>query len=167
VNAYEFRGRRRYFNGWVIGHGFLIDNAIVGEPEYVWDDKRFDWCEVIPETVGQFTGVIAHKSHRGTEEQDRRIFAGDVILRHGTGSSGKDTAYKFIIVFEKGCFQLKRPDNCYRSGLDPNGFSLHEDYAQREAFNKEDPKFNCFYEIIGNIHDNPEHIPPWALGNRE
>jgi hypothetical protein len=101
--------------------------------------------------VGQWTGL--------TDKNGVKIFEGDFVLRRSTGNSGIESVQKFLIVFEKGCFQLKRLDSCFCGGLAPNGFSLYEDYAELEAYTREYPQVKGRYEIIGNIHDNPEFLP--------
>jgi hypothetical protein len=175
VNVYKFRGIRVDNGDWAYGsyvYAEMTRNKYGVEQKNVHaiistlfdENMPNDDIIVFPNTVNQFAGLLAHKSHRGIGEREREMFAGDVILRHYTGSNGVENVEKLILVFEKGSFQMKRPDDCYRGGLNPNGFSLYEDFEQIEAFNKEYPQFNGSYEIIGNVYDNPEHIPPWALG---
>jgi hypothetical protein len=59
MTGYEFRGKRKDTGEWARGHGFFIDNAAAGNPVYVYSDGDCKWHEVIPETVGRYTGFTA------------------------------------------------------------------------------------------------------------
>jgi uncharacterized phage protein (TIGR01671 family) len=120
--------------------GYYIN---VLEGEYEADS----FC-ISPETFGQYTGL---KDRNG-----KRIFEGDVVLRCYTGSTGKENRVKQLVVFEKGCFLTKRIDDDYFHGVDPNGYNFYEDYQTLETSTKECPRVNGSFEVIGNIHDNPE-----------
>ena len=76
---------------------------------------------VIPETIGQYTGL--------TDKNGTKIFEGDIVKR----TFGEFTRiYQVIFDVELFCFIAKRN----------NGFSTLDDA----------------FEVIGNIHDNPELI---------
>lgn len=83
--------------------------------------------EVIPETVGQYTGL--------TDKNGKRIFEGDIVYC----KSRLDNAI-MVVIFECGQFRMVLSEN-YRSYQTNSGFY----------------DINCFdKEVIGNIHDNPE-----------
>jgi uncharacterized phage protein (TIGR01671 family) len=146
----EFRGKRTDGEGWVYGNlaRYYKDTCITFDnTDDNWSTGR-DSVDVIPETVGQYTGL--------QDKNGIKIFEGDIVLRCYTESSGNEIRQKMFILFEKGCFLEKRIDSFYRSGLAPNGFNFHEDYQMLETDTKECPKVNGSFEVIGNIHDRPE-----------
>ena len=118
----EYRGKREDNGEWVQGNGFLIDNATVGFPVYVWSNKHFDWKKVNSETVGQYTGL-----------QDRngvKIFEGDIVVYDSLGNKGRGRIewYEWDARFVIGLID----DSCVWIDC------------------------QIGFEVIGNIHDNPE-----------
>ena len=102
--------------------------------------KKFIKCgsatssyEIIPETVGQYTGL--RDSKRTAEHpKGQMIFEGDIV---------------------KGLFRFYRPVNsvvAYSEG----SFGLLWDRGGVETFWAFPTICNVEYEVIGNIHDNPE-----------
>ena len=129
-----FRGRRidngEWQTGYLAGFGLITD----GEPEDI--SRKFGWyhgqdvyvglCEVVPETVGQFTGL--------TDKNGTKIFEGDIIGREDR--NGETYA---VGVVKYGTFNCSCCDGVYGWFID-GGDIRDIDY----------------YEVIGNIHDNPE-----------
>lgn len=117
-------------NGWVEGYYLQdLDNGVV--KHYIFNCPM-KW-EVIPETIGQFTGLRA--------KNGKEIYEGDIVkwilAMSGMGVNGGYEEYKFEeigeIKWDAGALQLG--EYCVA------GFAYEsEDYA----------------EIIGNVHDNPE-----------
>lgn len=114
MRTIEFRGKRAYGNEkWV--YGDLIQYGRHKSIRVLIDDSKFPIYEefiVIPETVGQFTGL--------TDKNGNKIFEGDVL-------EGK---YK-----NRGVMEWDEKDAC---------------------FSRFYPLID--FEVIGNIHDNPELI---------
>ena len=123
-----FRGKRTDNGEWIEGSLLGID----------WCDKPSTYSiapntpvsvfySVIPETVGQYTGL--------TDKNGKRIFEGDIV--HCV--SKLDSA-DMVIIFECGQFRM----------------ILAEKYHEYQT-NVGYYDINCFAkEVIGNIHDNPE-----------
>ena len=118
-----FRGKRKTIGGWA--YGFLQSNDFVD-----------DW-EVIPETVGQYTGL--------TDKNGKKIFEGDIVkIAHMF-----DDEEEFEVVqFGEGTFD----SGIYRyygwHTKDKDGIVDHKELYIYDEID--------FFEIIGNIHDNPE-----------
>lgn len=131
-----FRGKRN--DSWCVG-GLLYDEennkAFIAEH---FEDKAAYLREVIPETVGQYTGL--------TDKTGKKIFEGDVFRL--------EDEMLGIIIFKDGCFRLQVYGLCgtfTESGYDEcgGGWGLIE-CEPIDWYNLHDMK------IIGNIHDNPE-----------
>lgn len=70
-----FRGKRVDNGGWV--YGSLLNNRTAMEgsayiiPFFV-DSSNFDYIEVYPHTIGQFTGL--------TDSKGNKVFEGDIVI---------------------------------------------------------------------------------------
>ena len=127
-----FRGKRADNGEWIEGSLLGID----------WCDKPSTYSiapntpvsvfySVIPETVGQFTGL--------TDKNGVRIFEGDIVRYAERRLGGEDVSVAFPVTFDEGgfCAHHYFLNNWLRNGL--GGNTKLEDI-----------------EVIGNIHDNPE-----------
>ena len=123
-----FRGKRTDNGKWVKGYLYIthIGSHEIGSYDAEINIERFTF-DVIPETVGQYTGL--------TDKNGKRIFEGDIV--HCV--SKLDSA-DMVIIFECGQFRM----------------ILAEKYHEYQT-NVGYYDINCFAkEVIGNIHDNPE-----------
>ena len=145
----EFRGKcvldSRYAGKWVTG-GYVAPEADCENQDegliisYFGGNDTFT-RHVIPETVGQFTGI--------TDKNGRKIFEGDILLWtrknvHIEGSPIQDFSDKCIIYYDN--------DKCgfrFRCKLDCGSCVGNLDFSDDRA--KE-----SYIEIIGNVYDNPE-----------
>ena len=130
-----FRGKRTDDGEWIEGIYCPYKLNIFLEREnkpqiiIISEDKKIDglWCEVIPETIGQYTGL--------TDKNGVRIFEGDIVECWSEGVKARGTVQQRIdglwIIYpawQKHIMWGLCPDN--------DG--------------------NTTVEVIGNIHDNPE-----------
>lgn len=145
-----FRGKRIDNSEWV--EGTLILTTAVEQKPYIVDScwcpymktnergyADFDWLnayEVIPETVGQYTGL--------TDKNGKRIFEGDIIsVNHPyNGNSIHE------VIWDKYCWNLK---NFYASCFDYPSMAFSERTKYMTA--------------VGNIHDSPELLNKEVIQN--
>lgn len=128
-----YRGKRKdtgqFIEGFYIFDGF--DHYIV---KFYTDENAEgtlypvqEAFEVIPETVGQYTGH--------TDMKRKKIFEGDIIQRYKTEFNPPRKYKKPYVVHIKDEFPR----------------TVEEYYSAFEHFTE-----SVGYEVIGNIHDNPE-----------
>ena len=148
-----FRGKRVDNVEWIEGYIVKLGRESFSDPE------RYGICnkaiplggsgvcynlkidEVIPETVGQYTGL--------TDRNGKPIFEGDII---------KSGSYEFLVSHGK-CGGCANTDNYGYIGfhLEPANeeTKLHMGYGLRDDIYY----YTGYYaeaEVMGNIHDNPE-----------
>jgi uncharacterized phage protein (TIGR01671 family) len=136
----KFRGKTYITNGfstseWI--YGYFLEKELcdgMGRCSYIKYDGSSE-VKVIPETVGQFTGLYDTKG--------KEIYEGDIVMLSGGDISG-EVIYRgtsFCNLWRNvECLDGKIKDVCM--SLIPDG---HSD-------------FECvdMYQIVGNIHDTPE-----------
>jgi len=120
-----FRGKREKDGVWVYG-SYQADVMSFGRHTIIYSDYEGFYCEdeIIPQSVGQYTGL---KDKRG-----KRIYEGDV-LEFDTSYAGKlrCTVYYDADKLDQASFLL-----------DTNGMTNTLNDASK------------IYEVIGNIHEN-------------
>lgn len=138
-----FRGKR-------VDNGEWIDGCLIWTLErdrYFIREQDFGVeVEVIPETVGQFTGL--------TDKNGKKIFDGDLIKVNEIHEHWNQDIFQ--LRFFKGMWTL------WADGIDSRyvsfGFFFHR-AVQNNKFHSDCMCVNgSLFEIIGNIHDNPELI---------
>ena len=125
-----FRGKRVDNGEWIYGGYAKCNNReyIFLDIDLVGREWVFKNIEVIPETVGQFTGL--------TDKNRKKIFEGDIVEFTDKYTRKKGRAE---IVFED--FKWKY-SGCYYGGNPIVWLCIYDKSIE--------------FEIIGNIHDNPE-----------
>ena len=148
-----FRGKAKaiagcpYNNGksdgeWVFGYIFP-DLGAMKIRQFEPDRPECNDYEVDPETVGQYTGL--------TDKNGKRIFEGDILRGFEypfcSNINGEFNYFAEVVWFDDssafGIYTFKNPKSNVRGISEGN-----TDYL--EYFNVDK------WEIIGNIHDNPE-----------
>lgn len=134
-----FRGKRTDNGEWITDSETYIRGG-----DGIWlSDENLNVVTVIPETVGQFTGL--------TDKNGVRIFEGDILRGFEypfcSNINGEFNYFAEIVWFDDssafGIYTFKNPKSNVRGISEGN-----TDYL--EYFNADK------WEVIGNIHDNPE-----------
>lgn len=138
-----FRAKTKHHGDWVEGLYAVLDP--VDRPEYIrkpchviiptmtsfnlWNSYLYKFHQIVPETLGQFTGLL--------DGNGKKIFEGDILERRRTYGHierveirFESSSFGFHIIGTADC--CDPIDDC-EYGIDTTN-----------------------YEIIGNIHDNPE-----------
>lgn len=132
MREYLFRGKMWDNSEWVYGN---VIQSKEGDAFIlpIEEGDVTDYYDVIPESVGQFTGRY--------DKSGNRIFEGSIMKgKFGTGFGGKSTKYKefnFAIMYHE-------PTSSFCLEM-PKGYGNYRFHPHWE---------NC--EIIGTKHDNPE-----------
>ena len=142
-----FRGKRIDNGEWVDGYYyeskisgcFILSPKIkVRKKDGVVINDSFEVFEVIPETVGQFTGL--------TDKNDKKIFEGDIV--HAVYQVG----YVGCKNVDYGIGVVKYCASYY------GGASYEIDIIGDSGSRVFTASLENGVEVIGNIHDNPELI---------
>jgi uncharacterized phage protein (TIGR01671 family) len=143
----EFRGKLSHSGEWVFGSLLKIDSKyhIVTESDMYEDGHHI--CQesdtptwVDPYTVGQFTGL--------TDKNGVKIFEGDIVRKRDLTFGIK---FDGVVVYnsEIGCFRIHSENN---------GVTMRMGFEASDVYNdgKCTVPVKYDYEVIGNIHNNPE-----------
>ena len=130
-NRYLFRAKRCDTGEWVVGNYQRRFDLLGNEEHYIFCSKSHnDWeyVEVDPSTICQCTGL--------KDKNGQKIFDGDILEAHLDDSFPEDVT-RVSVTFEnmKWCLVQK--------GMIPDPFEKGE---------------WKYWEVIGNIFDNPELI---------
>ena len=157
-----FRGKRTDNGEWAEGFYVCLPLANYDEKvQLITNAETGVSYEIIPETVGQYTGI--------TDKNGKKIFEGDIVKTqpfYDIPYSEKRKSKQFIGVvkyrvrtFNGNKFYAKQDYHGEWGLTFYEGFGKYNHYSWGELW-------GC--EIIGNIHDNPELLKEGAdNGNTE
>jgi uncharacterized phage protein (TIGR01671 family) len=123
-----FRGKRVENGEWVYG-AYLPKHKLICLEETKPNSTEYIDLFVIPETVGQYTGL--------TDKNGKKIFEGDIVLCRIVGFR-EMKINKGFIEYTEDAF-----------GVNINGITPTQHCLSFSMKNGD-------VEVIGNIHDNPE-----------
>ncbi len=135
-----FRGKRKDNGEWVEGYYTCMNGnhhrIYTGYAETDCGNYYPDWDEVIPETVGRYTGL--------TDMSGRRIFEGDIIKDF-------DLDNKYIVEYDNKmmCFLFRNVTNEDDEDLGPDEI-CGDDMLDLWDLSEDEFQVN----VMGNIHDN-------------
>ena len=134
MRTIKFRGLRTDGKGWVYGGYFQHTPDEDGVRYYIFDFNE-GAVEVIPESVGQFTGLH--------DKKGKEIYEGDMLRDDYTDEDILIEDYSVVVWDEKFCQWAI--DNSFAK--DGSSFTNLVEYFGRETF-----------EIIGNVFENPDLV---------
>ena len=124
-----FRGKRKDNGEWVEGNLFIPDKLDTPTQICIGTNIIRITYDVIPETVGQYTGL--------TDKNGKKIFEGDIHEREN---------HFFVVKYGK-----------YRDcETNEDEYGWYFEYTHRKGCEGFDGTESQYVNIIGNIHDNPE-----------
>lgn len=130
-----FRGKRIDNGEWVCGNYAFTD--IDSRQYFIFQNKAFEH-EVIPETVGQYTGL--------TDKNGNKIFEGDIV---DIGFELDDPyIWRSTIYYERAVVTWNKEHFGWYAL-----FIESKDELSLWEYDDSD-----IITVIGNIHDNPEHL---------
>lgn len=137
----RYRGKRLDNGEWVYGNYIYRENEDKTWAENIITPNNFSKKEykVHPDTVGQYIGL--------KEKNGNKIFDGDILRsdRYPFNSEGNDNYYAEVFWCEDAAgfyYETRLSKDSDASGISDGNVDIFEDPV--------------FFEVIGNIHDNPE-----------
>lgn len=146
----KYRGWNPKRKEWI--YGFYLQNRgqhFVCEDEFAAEGRSWEDYEVVPESVGQFTGICEGGSYTEGAPADelpgKMIYEGDIVL------TDADYQKPLVVVFYECMFGLATIDEyeSLKSGAHP----YMNDYAHLPLLG-DYPMQGCLI-VIGNVFDNP------------
>ena len=131
-----FRGKRTDNGEWITD-----SETYIRDGDGIWlSDENLNVVTVIPETVGQYTGL--------TDKNGVRIFEGDIL------NVSSDVAYGGVAVHRLGYFVVEFHNGCFmKSALDDPQLSFFDNAKRKGLYHFISTDI---HKIVGNIHDNPD-----------
>ena len=139
-----FRGKRIDNGEWIEGYYAIQSNhacfaSQLKYQHFIFKDVCLDFnlgglqeFYVDPSTVGQYIGL--------TDKNGKKIFDGDIVRHHNDNPDSGIEEKGVVFWDEKYCGWRRTSNGAFHHGI-VDTYRLSPD---------------CLYEVIGNIHDNPE-----------
>ena len=134
-----FRGKRADNGEWIYGNLFIPDNPDTPVEILIGTNSVRISYEVLPETVGQYTGLL--------DKNGKKIFEGDILK-----CCDEKIEIEFTAVVEFG-----NPNGTYSWGWQLKAINVDKNVINPDILLWVDmEETGAICEVIGNIHDNPE-----------
>ena len=130
-----YRGKRKDNGEWETGSLVVIRPDCSDQQTFIADKMTGYHTPVLPETVGQYTGVKTYSKH---DDELHKIFEDDLCYVTEFDCDGNDEQHLCQVMFDCGTFYFK---------------DVNSDWCR--AF-YEIGDIESDVELVGNIHDNPE-----------
>lgn len=128
----KFRGKDIEKKQWRYGSLIVYPNGACAIVEFDNDGNELSY-DVDPETVGQFTGLY--------DKNGKEIYDGDILL---WGENGYKSSMPLVVECKHGAFGYVYVEGNFHPFSGISSFTFN-------PFDTDDR-----FEVIGNIHDNPE-----------
>ena len=132
----KFRGKRVDNNEWI--YGYYVYYSTFNRHDIWVDGTIGDWHEVVPDTVGQFTGLH--------DKNGKDVYEGDII-------KSKSSIGTYTIVWDN-CGFKKRGNSDAKSAFNYKNDGIFDIFIYDG--DNEEKKDYYKIEVIGNIHENQE-----------
>lgn len=154
-----FRGKRTNTGELVYGdlvHGIEKHRGRI----FIWSEADYiptgiDEFEVIPETVGQYSGW--------KDKKGQKIFEGDIVEIEPHGYI--PTLNRGVVIFRDGCFGIEYLSDVARKfGWEKTFHRIGTISEWRDMGASGTVTYT--YEVLGNIYDNPELLEEKTHGQK-
>lgn len=126
-----FRGKDILTGEWL--YGDLIQSANEEDVKFIVPFAETNTRGIISETIGQFTGLC--------DKNGKKIFEGDIVIYNDNENADSEGEFSIVVWYDD----------------DVIGFALEHHSPSCEVYYEcEWVQSCCYYEIIGNVFDNPE-----------
>lgn len=160
-----FRGKRKDTGEWVYGYlGVFKGISQIYVPFTEEEEKENEghifsaigglWHTVSPETIGQYTGLSEK-----TDKNGKKIFEGDIIRYADEGEYNMyleslecPEDYEGVDFSDLWTYDIV----VYGIAVGYPAFDLNNHEWECNGLSNLGESYQYFYEVIGNIHDNPE-----------
>ena len=125
LNTWEVERDGRWIYGTYFS-GYILNGAGDGDDDYF--TVQGSWCPVIPETLGQFTGMV--------DMNGKEIYEGDIIFFEPYQTHNNDR----IIKFQNGCFVAELIRNGYSEAITcPDMYEVIGNIYENKELMKNEP----------------------------
>lgn len=143
-----FRGKRADNGEWETGSLVSVRQGCTDERTFIADKMTGFNTPILPETVGQYTGL--------TDKNGNKIFEGDILKCHDNPKDLVKVVFdEFGVVDTDTELPVDTVIGWHYEVIPTDELSTVEPFCLSMPLTKSYIEY-CHMEVIGNIHDNPE-----------